>query len=98
VLFRSLKGSCFAIRPESIHISHSSSDFELQEKQGFTANGIVEEINMLGNVLRFTVNVSGLILTVDKLNGNEPIKLEPGSDVKVWIPHDAFKELDPGGV
>jgi putative spermidine/putrescine transport system ATP-binding protein len=93
-----LKGNCFAIRPESIHLSHSFSDIELQQKQGFTAIGKVEEIHMLGNVLRFIVNVSGLIITIDMLNGDEPNKLESGSEVKVWIPQDAFKELDPGGV
>jgi putative spermidine/putrescine transport system ATP-binding protein len=93
-----LNGSCFAIRPESILLSHPSSAIELQQKQGFTAIGKVEEIIMLGNVLRFTVNVSGLILTVDMLNGDEPNKLESGSEAKVWIPQDAFKELDTGGV
>lgn len=93
-----LNGSCFAIRPESILLSHPSSAIELQQKQGFTAIGKVEEINMLGNVLRFTVNVSGLILTVDMLNSDEPNKLESGSEAKVWIPQDAFKELDTGGV
>jgi putative spermidine/putrescine transport system ATP-binding protein len=93
-----LTGSCFAIRPESIHLTNSYSDIELHQKKGFTANGRVEEINMLGNVLRFTVHVSGLILTVDMLNDDEPNKLESGSEVKVWIPQDALIELEHGGV
>lgn len=91
------KGGIFAIRPEAISLSSYDSDQRRGENEGLEAAGRIEEVIVLGNVLRFNVQVRDLSLTVDTLNGNERASLESGTEVKVWIPREACKLLDDGG-
>jgi putative spermidine/putrescine transport system ATP-binding protein len=92
------KGGCFAIRPEAIRLARRDSEQSWPESEGFEAVGRIDEVIMLGNVLRFNVKVQDLLLTVDVLNGSERPGLEAGSEVKLWIPREACKVLDDGGV
>jgi putative spermidine/putrescine transport system ATP-binding protein len=91
------KGSCFAIRPEAINLTRSNSDHSLSDSDGLETVGRIDEVIVLGNVLRFHVQVEDLTLTVDTLNGSERAGLETGSEVKLWIPRESCKVLDDGG-
>jgi putative spermidine/putrescine transport system ATP-binding protein len=88
------KGDCFAIRPEAIRLVSVGSEQKWLENEGLEAIGRIDEVIVLGNVLRFNVHVQDVMLTVDALNGSERLGLETGSEVKLWIPHEACKILN----
>lgn len=91
------RGGCFAIRPEAIRLARQDAEPGWPAGEGFEAAGRIEEVIVLGNVLRFHVHVRELALNVDLLNGGERPELEAGSEVKLWIPREACKVLDDGG-
>jgi putative spermidine/putrescine transport system ATP-binding protein len=86
-------GDCFAIRPEAISLIRSNSDPNMIAGEGMEAVGRIDEVIVLGNVLRYNVQVHDLTLTVDTLNSNERAALEAGSEVKLWIPRESCKVL-----
>jgi putative spermidine/putrescine transport system ATP-binding protein len=84
-------GEIFAVRPEAIVLAdpeESSSAGEL-----ITAVGTITMTTVLGNVIRFEVNVAGLIVTVDTLHEQSVHKLRNGSFVKLFIPHTEWKSI-----
>lgn len=85
---------CFAIRPEAIRMARGGSEQSWPESEGLEAVGRIDEVIVLGNVLRFNVHVQDVTITVDALNGSERPVLEPGCEVKLWIPHKACKVLN----
>jgi putative spermidine/putrescine transport system ATP-binding protein len=91
------RGGSVAIRPEAIRLARRESEQRWAEGEGFEAAGRIEEVILLGNVLRFNVLVQDVTLTVDILNGSERPGLETGSEVKLWIPREACRVLDDGG-
>ncbi|MEW9701852.1 ABC transporter ATP-binding protein [Paenibacillus sp. SI8] len=90
------RDGCYAIRPEAILLAHRNSEQSWPESDGFEAAGRIDEIIVLGNVLRFSVHVEDTTLTVDMLNSGERPGLQAGNEVKLWIPRESCKYLDGG--
>jgi putative spermidine/putrescine transport system ATP-binding protein len=92
-------GECFAIRPESISFAELDVSTDPQgDAAMLEAVATVEEIIVLGNVLRFIVKVKGLTITVDAINGGDRVGLTIGNEVRLKISREACKVLDNGGV
>jgi putative spermidine/putrescine transport system ATP-binding protein len=93
----SLTGKLFAIRPESMLIAslqaEHSADF-----MGFEAECQICEATVLGNIMRYVVELMGLKLTVDALNITGQNGLALGMTVRIRIPVEECKVLADGGV
>ncbi|TJY38959.1 ABC transporter ATP-binding protein [Cohnella pontilimi] len=83
------QGDMFAVRPEAIRMDTAAGDNE----NGVVADGKVSYVSILGNVLRFEVDVAGLPVTVDMLSGQSIEHLSTGTPVKLFIPRDEWKSI-----
>jgi hypothetical protein len=59
---------------------------------------VISEATVLGNIMRYVVDLQGLKLTVDALNISGQNGLAIGMKVKVRLPIEECKELIDGGV
>jgi putative spermidine/putrescine transport system ATP-binding protein len=79
-----MKGQDVAIRPEVLQLVPVGSDIHAQQEQ-WTAKGIIKDITMTGNVLRYDVEVGGTIIHVDSLHHQWGL-LDKGTLVQILIP------------
>ncbi|MBW5448674.1 ATP-binding cassette domain-containing protein [Cohnella sp. CFH 77786] len=86
------QGNMFAVRPEAIRMAVSGAEDEANE---ITAEGTVSIVSVLGNVLRFEVDVTGLPVTVDMLSGQSIDHLRAGTAVRLSIPRGEWKSIQP---
>lgn len=83
-----LTGSSFAIRPEVIHLLSEKADLPALSDKGWITEGVVRDITVTGNVLRYQVESGGLFLQVDHLNTSDQYFIKKGTKIKMWIPID----------
>ncbi|WP_040948280.1 ABC transporter ATP-binding protein [Gorillibacterium massiliense] len=80
-------GEVFAVRPESIRVQPEEEAVDDGNGVGTIAGtGSVEQVTVLGNILRFTVNMSGMKVTVDRLHERENLRIGAGERVRLSIP------------
>jgi putative spermidine/putrescine transport system ATP-binding protein len=95
------RNSSIAIRPEAIQISPVVdpvvNNEPIRTDSHLHTQGNVEEVAVLGNIIRYTVKVHGTTLTVDTLNGSRRTWLEAGSPVHLQIDLADCQPLEPGG-
>jgi putative spermidine/putrescine transport system ATP-binding protein len=84
------QGEVFAVRPEAIRMETGYGD---EIEGGIVADGKVTMVSILGNILRFEVDVSGLPVTVDMLSGQSIEHLGSGTPVRLVIPRDEWKSI-----
>jgi putative spermidine/putrescine transport system ATP-binding protein len=73
-----------AIRPEAIHIGLSSE--QENDSEGYASFiGRVRQSTVLGNIIRFEVEVNGLQLTIDKLYDVNILRIKADSSVRIAI-------------
>lgn len=84
------QGEMFAVRPEAIRMNAGESS---ETAGGIVAEGKVSLVSVLGNVLRFEVDVSGLPVTVDMLSGQSLDHFSAGTNVKLFIPREEWKNI-----
>ena len=85
------EGEMFAVRPEAIRMQ--ALDAASDSAGGIVAEGQVKLVSILGNVLRFEVDVSGLPVTVDMLSGQSLDHLGAGTAVTLFIPREEWKSI-----
>jgi putative spermidine/putrescine transport system ATP-binding protein len=83
------QGEMFAVRPEAIRMDIGAGDMG----SGVVADGKVSLVTILGNVLRFEVDVAGLQVTVDMLSGQSIEHLGAGTPVRLFIPREEWKSI-----
>ncbi|MGF7048401.1 putative spermidine/putrescine transport system ATP-binding protein [Paenibacillus sp. DS2015] len=86
-----VQGNMFAVRPEAIQL------FELRDADpltDYTASGTITFMTILGNVIRYEINVDGLNVKVDRLNDLGLDSLNVGSVVKLNIPLEEWKHIE----
>jgi ABC-type spermidine/putrescine transport systems, ATPase components len=86
-----LKSGFYAVRPEAIHISPYCQ--EHPDDDSISMVGVIRDEILLGNVLRYYVECSGMGCTVDVLNQRNDSWLERGSRVCIDIPYTEFRIL-----
>lgn len=86
------QGGMFAVRPEAIRMAAATAE---EAPDAIVAEGTVSQVSILGNVLRFEVNVSGLPVTVDMLSGHSIDHWPAGAPVKLSISRDEWKSIRP---
>lgn len=79
-----LKGNEVAIRPEVLQLTpveHETMPLE----DNWSVRGVIRDISMTGNVLRYEVETDGSIFHVDSLH-HQGGKLDQGSPIRILIP------------
>lgn len=92
-----LAGKQFAVRPESMRLS-SLQEETVDSIPCFEAECVISEATVLGNIMRYVVDLQGLNLTVDALNISGQSGLGIGMTVKLRLPIEECKVLADGGV
>ncbi|WP_223067516.1 ABC transporter ATP-binding protein [Paenibacillus caui] len=82
----------FAVRPEVISIA-PLAEAPVAELGTATIEGKVEQLYILGNVIRFTVSAGGLDILVDALNNSTVHRIQEGMDVRLFLPADKCEPL-----
>ncbi len=79
----------FAIRPEAIGISEGGS----AEKDMLYLNGVIEDMLLLGNVVRYRIKAGEASLWMDRLNKKQDCELTAGRNVRLGIPLEELKKI-----
>ncbi|MFY0542517.1 ABC transporter ATP-binding protein [Brevibacillus sp. H7] len=77
-----------ALRPEVMQILPPTADASDRIGQGWVCSGTIVEHTLKGNVIRFQVEVNGVVLHVDQLNAQRQNEndLRRGAKVRLFIP------------
>jgi|HigsolmetaAR203D_1030402.scaffolds.fasta_scaffold00991_3 ABC-type spermidine/putrescine transport systems, ATPase components len=86
------RGELFAVRPEAIHISTEPDRTGAQ--QGIVAEGFISMATVLGNIMRYEIDVQGLQVTVDTLHRPSVEGLTPGAPVYLFVPESEWKCIE----
>jgi putative spermidine/putrescine transport system ATP-binding protein len=84
------QGEMFAVRPEAIRLVNDDHVVDIHE---LSSSGYVTMATILGNVIRFEVNMAGLNVTVDILNEQGLDRPSIGAPVKLIISHAELKNI-----
>lgn len=87
----------FAIRPEALALLDQEREGTGLEAGKQIVQGTVHSASILGNVIRYTVDVAGLRLTVDQLNDGRSLRREESSTVKLVLDHTQLLHLEKEG-
>lgn len=79
-----LKGNEVAIRPEVLQLTPVEQE-TLHLQDNWSVRGVIRDISMTGNVLRYEVETDGSIFHVDSLH-HQREKLDQGSPICILIP------------
>lgn len=86
-----IRGGIYAVRPEAINIAPYSEKRFADE--GINMEGLINDEILLGNVIRYYVECSGISYTVDVLNKRNDSWLEKGSRVCLNISYGEFRKI-----
>jgi putative spermidine/putrescine transport system ATP-binding protein len=89
-------GKQYAIRPESMRL-YPLQEETVESVPCLEAECVISEATVLGNIMRYVVDLQGLKLTVDALNIGGQSGLALGMKAKVRLPIEECKELIDGG-
>ncbi|MED3564376.1 ABC transporter ATP-binding protein [Bacillus xiapuensis] len=79
-----LKGNEVAIRPEVLQLTSVEQE-TMPLEDNWSVKGVIRDISMTGNVLRYEVETDGSIFHVDSLH-HQGGKLDQGSPIRILIP------------
>lgn len=79
-----LKGNDVAIRPEVLQLTPVEQE-TMPLQDNWSVKGVIRDISMTGNVLRYEVETDGSIFHVDSLH-HQGEKLDQGSPIRILIP------------
>ncbi len=89
----------FAIRPESVRLLPV-----LSEEEGASpiagkriVEGMIESVTILGNVIRYFVDVAGVSLTIDILNDGRSLRMEQRGTVRLALDPSQLLQLEREG-
>ncbi|MCZ8521328.1 MULTISPECIES: ABC transporter ATP-binding protein [Paenibacillus] len=86
-----------AIRPEAIRISPAAAEETTSRLDAdLHTAGRIEELAVLGNIIRYTVQVNGTPVTVDTLNGSQRTWLKTGTAVHLGMQWADCQPLESG--
>lgn len=85
-------GEMFAVRPEAIRISTTPDGADAQ--RDIVTEGKVTMASILGNIMRYEVDVQGLKLTVDSLHQQSAGPIAPGNHVYLAVSDEEWKCIE----
>jgi len=88
--------SCYAIRPEVIKMQPSTQDMLSSGNEWCYLSGMITSVSVKGSVLRYQVQVEGLVLQVDCLNTSEQQWALPDREVRLGILRQDCVVLEQG--
>lgn len=99
VLFRGMDSlsQSFAIRPEAVRL-FPSGEVNQETVSGYTlVDGTIHSVSVLGNIIRCTVDTSGIRLTVDLLNDGRWLRLREQDKVTLALDPAELLHLEKEG-
>ena len=85
----------YALRPESVRLLPASAGEARRDRR--VADGTIESISVLGNIVRYSVVSSGVKLTVDALNDGQSHRGEEGAAVALELDSSQLLALEKEG-
>ena len=92
ILFPEEKYENLAIRPEAIYIREESRNYVMSNF--ICRKALIKNINILGNVIRYLVEIKEIDITVDLLNRGENKIYTVGSEVELMFLKKELKNLE----
>ncbi|MBB6669424.1 ABC transporter ATP-binding protein [Cohnella nanjingensis] len=98
-LFERVDGTAdsFALRPESVKLLEADDDRIDGNSGRKVAEGTVHAVSILGTIVRYAIDVSGVRLTVDRLNDGRLIGMNVGRSVRLSVDPAQLLSLDKEG-
>lgn len=89
----------FAIRPESVRLLHEvSKDEAITPIAGKRiVEGTIDSVSILGNVIRYIVDVADVQLTIDILNDGRTLRMEQRGKVQLALDPSQLLQLEKEG-
>ncbi|MCD9020363.1 ABC transporter ATP-binding protein [Cohnella silvisoli] len=86
----------FAIRPESVRLlSEMESASSIGGKR--IVEGKIDSITILGNVIRYSVDAAGVLLTIDILNDGRSLRMEESGTIRLALDPSQLLQLEKEG-
>lgn len=85
-----------ALRPEALYLqplTDGAAGVELPARPGPECRGVIRRCQLLGNIVRYSVECAGVVLSVDALNRGSRHLLAEGNQVLVVVDLDEVQEL-----
>ncbi|MCC3374306.1 ABC transporter ATP-binding protein [Cohnella sp. REN36] len=98
-LFGRIDGSAdsFALRPESVKLLEADDDRIDGNPERKVVDGTVHAVSILGTIVRYAIDVSGVRLTVDRLNDGKFIGMNAGRSVRLSVDPAQLLSLEREG-
>ncbi len=80
-----------AIRPESIYVKELGRDYG--QRDLIPARGTVQGHNLLGNIIRYKLDIAGVPIIVDLLNRSSERLFTPGSELDLLFNRHEIREV-----
>ncbi|MEK4463732.1 ABC transporter ATP-binding protein [Paenibacillus sp. FSL H8-0282] len=87
----------FAIRPEAVTLLHEGAGLHEVAAGVQLVDGIIKSVSVLGNIIRCTVEVEDICLTVDLLNDGRWLRLVEGANVTLALKPSELLHLEREG-
>lgn len=87
----------FAIRPEAITLLNEGDEHLEMTDGAHLVSGIIKSVSVLGNIIRSTVETTGILLTVDLLNDGRWLQVRAGDRVTLALDSSQLLHLEREG-
>lgn len=98
-LFEKLDSSAdsFAIRPESVILLNEQTRKDAVLADRRILDGTIASVTILGNIIRYSIEVAGVSLTIDALNDGRSLRIEERSNVSLALDETQLLHLEREG-
>jgi len=98
-LFERIDGSAssFAIRPESVTLLSADARSDALHEGKHIVDGTIQSVSILGNIIRYSIDAAGVILTIDTLNDGRSLRIEEKSTVRLALDAKQLLHLEQEG-
>ncbi|BBI34619.1 ABC transporter ATP-binding protein [Cohnella abietis] len=87
----------FAIRPESVLLLSEETRSDAVHAGKRIVEGTVYSVTILGNIIRYSIDVAGVMLTIDTLNDGRSLRIKERSLVSLALDGSQLLHLDREG-
>ena len=92
------RAESYALRPESVRLLAGPGERDFfGSDSARVAEGTIDSITVLGNVVRYFVSANGVRLTVDRLNDGSALRMETGGGVRLALDPSQLLQLEKEG-
>lgn len=87
----------FAIRPESVILLNEQTRQHAMLSGKRILNGTISSVTILGNIIRYSIDVAGVMLTIDALNDGRSLRIGEQNDISVALDGTQLLHLEREG-